>query len=62
MRDLPRQQARIDATRPCKVRYEAMRAAHRVIADLDGSVVERMRNPSSNTPTHLSPYGAFPQI
>ncbi|WP_274540579.1 L-ribulose-5-phosphate 4-epimerase [Telmatospirillum siberiense] len=47
--------------KPSGVDYAAMRAADMVVVDLnDGSVVEGALKPSSDTPTHLVLYRAFP--
>ncbi len=44
------------------VRYEEMTAEHMVVLDMEGNVVEGKLNPSSDTPTHLALYKAFPGI
>ncbi len=44
------------------VRYEEMTAEHMVVLDMEGNVVEGNLNPSSDTPTHLALYKAFPGI
>ena len=44
------------------VSYETMRAEDMVVVDLDGKVVEGDLRPSSDTPTHLVLYKAFPEI
>ncbi|MCQ2135945.1 MAG: L-ribulose-5-phosphate 4-epimerase [Bacteroidales bacterium] len=48
--------------KPSGVSYEAMRPEDMVVVDLDGNVVEGELRPSSDTPTHLVLYKAFPQI
>ena len=48
--------------KPSGVRYETMKAEDLVIVDLDGKVVEGPLRPSSDTPTHLELYKAFPEI
>lgn len=49
--------------KPSGVTYEAMRAEDMVCVDLDtGNVVEGSLRPSSDTPTHLVLYRAFPAI
>ncbi|MGJ4849785.1 L-ribulose-5-phosphate 4-epimerase [Bacillota bacterium Meth-B3] len=50
------------AIKPSGVRYEEMRAEQMVVLDLAGHVVEGGLNPSSDTPTHLALYNAFPEI
>ena len=48
--------------KPSGVPYETMTAADMVITDLDGKVVEGKLRPSSDLPTHVGLYKAFPQI
>jgi L-ribulose-5-phosphate 4-epimerase len=48
--------------KPSGVSYESLRAADLVVADLDGNRVEGSLNPSSDLPTHLVLYRAFPKI
>ena len=48
--------------KPSGVSYEGMKAEDMVVVDLDGNVVEGDLKPSSDTPTHLELYKAFPQI
>ena len=48
--------------KPSGVSYETMTADDMVIIDMDGNVVEGKYRPSSDTPTHLYLYKAFPQI
>jgi L-ribulose-5-phosphate 4-epimerase len=48
--------------KPSGVSYEGMTADDMVIVDLDGNVVEGRLKPSSDTPTHVELYKAFPQI
>ncbi len=48
--------------KPSGVDYNVMRAEDMVVVDLDGNVVEGRLNPSSDTPTHLVLYRAFPEI
>lgn len=50
------------AIKPSGVRYEDMAADDIVIVDLEGKVVEGRLRPSSDTPTHLELYKAFPSI
>jgi L-ribulose-5-phosphate 4-epimerase len=50
------------AIKPSGVSYDKMRAADMVLVDLDGRTVERKWNPSSDTPTHIALYKAFPGI
>ena len=49
--------------KPSGVSYETMKASDMVVVDLEtGKVVEGELNPSSDTPTHLVLYKAFPEI
>lgn len=48
--------------KPSGVDYDAMRACDMVVVDLGGDVVEGDLRPSSDTPTHLALYRAFPEI
>ena len=48
--------------KPSGVRYEEMTADDLVIVDLDGNVIEGKLRPSSDTPTHLELYKAFPHV
>jgi len=48
--------------KPSGVSYDAMKADDMVVLDLNGTVVEGKLKPSSDTPTHLELYKAFPEI
>lgn len=48
--------------KPSGVSYEAMKAEDMVVVDLDGNRVEGKLKPSSDTPTHIELYKAFPGI
>ena len=48
--------------KPSGVSYGNMKPSDMVVVDLDGKVVEGDLNPSSDTPTHLVLYKAFPEI
>lgn len=48
--------------KPSGVSYDIMKASDMVVVDLDGKGVEGDLNPSSDTPTHLVLYKAFPEI
>ncbi len=49
--------------KPSGVSYDEMKASDMVVVDLQsGKVVEGDLNPSSDTPTHLALYKAFPNI
>lgn len=47
--------------KPSGVSYDDMKPEDMVVVDLDGEVVEGRLNPSSDTPTHVVLYKAFPQ-
>ena len=46
--------------KPSGVSYDGMKPSDMVVVGLDGKVVEGTLNPSSDTPTHLALYRAFP--
>ena len=48
--------------KPSGVSYEGMKAEDMVVVDLEGNVVEGSLKPSSDTPTHLELYQAFPEL
>lgn len=48
--------------KPSGVSYDDMKAEDMVVVDLDGNLVEGNLNPSSDTPTHVELYKAFPTI
>ncbi len=51
------------AIKPSGVPYDGMKTEHMVIVSLaDGEIVEGNLKPSSDTPTHLELYRAFPKI
>ncbi len=50
------------AIKPSGVEYDVMTAGDIVIIDLDGNVVEGKFKPSSDAPTHVVLYKAFPDI
>ena len=47
--------------KPSGVPYDGMTASDMVVVDLDGKVIEGKWKPSSDTPTHLVLYKAFPE-
>ena len=49
------------AIKPSGVPYEGMTPEDMVLVDLDGKVVEGKWKPSSDTPTHVELYRAFPE-
>lgn len=48
--------------KPSGVDYDGMRAEDMVVVDLSGNVVEGEWNPSTDTPTHIELYKAFPGV
>lgn len=50
------------AIKPSGVPYEEMTCEHIVISDLQGKIVDGSLRPSSDLPTHLELYKAFPNI
>lgn len=48
--------------KPSGVPYEKLRPEHMVVVDAEGRVVEGDLRPSSDTPTHLVLYRAFPNV
>jgi L-ribulose-5-phosphate 4-epimerase len=48
--------------KPSGVPYEELKLEDLVVLDLEGNVVEGKLKPSSDTPTHLALYKAFPSI
>ena len=48
--------------KPSGVSYDAMRTEDMVVVDLEGNVIEGNLKPSSDLPTHLELYKAFPEI
>ena len=50
------------AIKPSGVSYDELGAEDLVLLELDGTVHEGTRRPSTDTPTHLALYSAFPEI
>ena len=48
--------------KPSGVDYGIMKPEHMVVVDLEGNIVEGELRPSSDLPTHLELYKAFPEI
>ena len=48
--------------KPSGVDYDTMTVDDMVVVDLDGNVVEGHLRPSSDTPTHLAIYRAWPEV
>ncbi len=48
--------------KPSGVSYNNMKAEDMVVVDLDGNTVEGRLKPSSDTPTHVELYKAFPSV
>lgn len=55
-------ETRLVVIKPSGVSYDEMTADDMVVVDLNGNVVEGHLNPSSDTPTHLALYRAWPEI
>jgi len=53
---------RLVVIKPSGVPYEEMKPEHLVVTDLNGKIVEGDLRPSSDLPTHLVLYKAFPEI
>jgi L-ribulose-5-phosphate 4-epimerase len=54
--------SRLVVIKPSGVDYSGMTREDMVVVDLDGNVVEGQQRPSTDTPTHLALYRAFPQV
>jgi L-ribulose-5-phosphate 4-epimerase len=50
------------AIKPSGLSYDTLQAEDIVLVDLEGRVIEGRLRPSSDTPTHLALYRAFPEI
>ena len=50
------------AIKPSGIKYQEMTPDDLVVVDLDGGVIEGLRRPSSDMPTHLALYKAFKTI
>lgn len=50
------------AIKPSGVAYDKLRPEHIVVTQMDGTVMEGTLRPSSDLPTHLALYRAFPTI
>lgn len=48
--------------KPSGVEYDALKPEDMVVVDFEGNVVEGKYKPSSDTPTHLELYKAYPEI
>jgi len=48
--------------KPSGVRYDTMKKEDMVVVDLEGNKIDGKLNPSSDTPTHIELYKAFPDI
>ncbi len=48
--------------KPSGVSYSTMKSEDMVVVDMDGNVIEGSLRPSSDLPTHLELYKAFPKI
>jgi L-ribulose-5-phosphate 4-epimerase len=52
----------IVAIKPSGVPYDSLKEDDIVLVDFEGNVVEGWLSPSSDTPTHIELYKAFPQV
>src|SRR5512136_170995 len=50
------------AIKPSGVPYDSLKADDMVLVDLEGTVVDGWLSPSSDTPTHIEIYRAFPEV
>lgn len=48
--------------KPSGVDYSVMKAEDMVVVDIDGNIVEGRLNPSTDLPTHLEIYKAYPEV
>jgi L-ribulose-5-phosphate 4-epimerase len=48
--------------KPSGIPYDELKNDDMVVVDLDGTIVKGNKNPSSDTPTHIELYKAFPEI
>jgi len=48
--------------KPSGVAYDQLRVKQMTVVDLDGNIIEGDLRPSSDTPTHLELYKAFPDV
>lgn len=55
-------ESKIFAIKPSGVDYDIMRSDDMVLIDLEGKKIEGKYKPSSDTPTHIELYKAFPEI
>ena len=55
-------EAKCMAIKPSGVEYEDMAADDIMVLDMDGNVIDGHLRPSSDTPTHLELYRAFPSV
>ena len=55
-------ESRLVVIKPSGVSYDVMKPSDMVVINLDGKVVEGSLKPSSDTPTHIVLYKAFPEI
>ena len=55
-------ETKLAVIKPSGVSYDEMTAEDMVVVDLNGKIIEGKLNPSSDTPTHLELYKAYPEI
>lgn len=56
------QESKLVVIKPSGVDYDTMKPDDMVVLDLDGNIVEGAYRPSSDTPTHLELYKAYPSM
>ncbi len=56
------QESKLVVIKPSGVDYDTMKPDDMVVLDLDGNIVEGNYRPSSDTPTHLELYKAYPSM
>ncbi len=55
-------ESKLFVIKPSGVEYDLLKPEDMCVVDLNGSKVEGLMNPSSDTPSHAEMYKAFPQI
>ena len=55
-------ESRLFVIKPSGVEYDRLKPEDLVVLDLEGNIVEGKYRPSSDTPTHLELYKAFPEL
>jgi L-ribulose-5-phosphate 4-epimerase len=55
-------ESKLVVIKPSGLSYDSMKESDMVVVDLDGNIIEGNLRPSSDTPTHLELYKAYPNI